>query len=108
MYEYQLARERQEAEQYSTGLGVVLPVFCTISPDKASERLDIQKIAKMAGYERREDESEDEFLQMNLIPKFTLIKSVMTKKVASFNMLLACAHPIAGLLTPCSCRTDKG
>ena len=107
-YEYRLAMERHKTEKYSTGLGVVLPVFHTISPDRVSGYLDIQRIVQMAGYERR-DESEDVFLQTKLIPEFTsLIDKVCKDKEGNVCMLLACTHPIVGLLTTCSYRTDKG
>ena len=90
-YEYWLARERHRTEQYSTGLGVVLPVFYMISPDKVSERLDIKEIGKMAGYECRDDQSEDEFLQTKLIPEFTsLIDKVCNDREGNGLMLHAC------------------
>ena len=69
-YEYHLARERHRSEQYSTSFGVVLPVFYTISPDKISEYLDIEVIGERAGYEKRMDESDDDFLR-TLIRKFS-------------------------------------
>ena len=79
-FEYHLARERHKIEQYSTTVGVILPVFYTISPDKLSQYLDIEIIGEIAGYEPK-DELEDDFLWTKLIPKFTsLIKKVENDK----------------------------
>jgi hypothetical protein len=79
-YEFHLARERHRAEKYSTNLGVVLPIFYTISPNTVSQYLDIQTATGMAGYTRRpENQSDEDFLSQVVIPRFS---QLVTKVVA--------------------------
>jgi hypothetical protein len=81
-YEYRLARQRHIAEKYSTKLGVVLPIFYTVSPDKVSQYLDIRTATDMAGFTRKpENQSDDDFLSKVVIPRFLqLVTKVVTEK----------------------------
>jgi hypothetical protein len=86
-YEFHLARERHRAEKYSTNLGVVLPIFYTISPNTVSQYLDIQTATGMAGYTRRpENQSDEDFLSQVVIPRFS---QLVTKVVAEREVLIS-------------------